>query len=165
MEKENLGLFILGSSLGRMIIYYIYTELCTFFNKRIYVDIWVLISRFGLEKEIKWKNRDKGLQNASFYFLLRRATMDRVFPYDPLVWRVTGIFLVLIPVWLNKMKGIKKGWDEDAGPLASPSASFPAFFAKSVFGQRQESRSLQDQKSEPCEQEGNSRKTKVNPPN
>lgn len=28
-----------GSSLGRRNIYYIYTKLCTFFNKPIYVDI------------------------------------------------------------------------------------------------------------------------------
>lgn len=46
----NLGIYPHSSSLEKRSIYYIYIELCTFFNKHIYVDM-NLISRFGLEKE------------------------------------------------------------------------------------------------------------------
>lgn len=38
--KGKFGIiYSIGSSLRGSIIYYIYTELCTFFNKLIYVDI------------------------------------------------------------------------------------------------------------------------------
>lgn len=55
------------------------------------------------------KNRDEGLYYATFFY--SGVMVERVFPFDPLVYRVTGIFLVLLPAWLSKRKGITRGRD------------------------------------------------------
>lgn len=75
------------------IIYYIYTELCTFFNKDLFM--WISKSRLVSKKKQNGKNRAKALQNVSFCSAGLR--WKGVLPRDPLVYRVTRIFLAIIP--------------------------------------------------------------------
>ena len=68
------------------IIYYIYTELCTFFNKDLFM--WISKSRLVSKKKQNGKNVS---------FCSAGLQWKGVLPRDPLVYRVTGIFLAIIP--------------------------------------------------------------------
>lgn len=91
------GLFIIF--IMNYVLFSIKTYLCGYLS---------LLSRL-VGKKKKWKNRAKALQNIAFYSA--GLWWRGIFPHDSLGYRVNGIFLALIPIWLSKLNEITEGCD------------------------------------------------------